>query len=404
MNLLLVTGRFPERSETFIYRKAVGLAKRGHNVTVAVRQVGDWTLYPEPIPNNLHIVKLLPDDALRRPGAAAAAIRGVVGSLMRRPLATRGAYRMSLHGHSRQQTRTLFLRHLPFAALDADVVHFEFLSIAAMYPYVGRLMRCPTVISSRGSDLYTLELRSEPEQRAFRSVLDEADAIHCVSSRMAADLARMTNRSQGVWVSRPAVEVERIGVRSPSPTSRPLKIIATGRLVWKKGFDYLLAALARLAKRGIDFTAEIIGDGELKNFLRFSIEDLALEGRVHLVGGVDSAEVLGRMRAADVFVLPSVSEGISNAVLEAMATGLPIITTDAGGMREAVRDGNEGFVVPVRDVAALTDRLEELARHPELRARMGDAARARAEAEFALPRQLDELEAMYRALTGRLRR
>ena len=162
----------------------------------------------------------------------------------------------------------------------------------------------------------------------------------------------------------------------------------------------MLAALVRLMQRGVDFQADIVGEGELFSALRFSIEDLGLRDRVRLSGALSSAEVLSRLQATDIFVLSSVEEGISNAVLEAMATGVPIVTTTAGGMVEAVTDGVEGFVVPVRNAAALADRIERLATDPAARVAMGAAARRRAEQDFSIQRQATEFESIYRSVVG----
>jgi glycosyltransferase involved in cell wall biosynthesis len=290
-----------------------------------------------------------------------------------------------------------------FVAPTVDIVHFEFLSLATLYPLAGETLGAPLVVSCRGHDLHTLELREPAERDAALDVLRNASAVHCVASEMAAEVTRLTGRSDGIWVNRPAVDVDHIRVRPPSTKPGPIRLLATGRLVWKKGFDYLLAALAQLARRGIAFHAEILGSGELHNYLRFSIGDLGLESSVKLVGGVAPADVLARMQQSDVCVLSSFEEGLSNAVLEAMASGLPIVTTNAGGMAEAVSDGVEGFVVPVRDADALADRISRLAVDPELRTRMGVAARARAEAEFSLRRQGDVFESMYRSIHGAAR-
>ncbi|MGH9420415.1 MAG: glycosyltransferase, partial [Thermoanaerobaculia bacterium] len=203
-----------------------------------------------------------------------------------------------------------------------------------------------------------------------------------------------------IWINRPAVDVDRIRSRSRRSIQRPLRIVAAGRLVWVKGFDYLLAALARLHERGVEFQATIFGEGELRSSLRFSIEDLGLRDYVTLAGAVSAEAVLDALHSADVFVLSSLEEGISNAVLEAMACGVPIVTTDAGGMSEAVTNGVEGFVVPIRDINALADRIEQLAGDHELRHEMGAAARTRAESDFSLARQVATFEQMYRTLTG----
>lgn len=401
MNLLLVTGRFPQRSETFIYRKVVALAKRGHHVTVATRGAGDWSLYPDARPETLQIIELPPDHTLRDPRRAWAALQAGLRLTARHARAARALYqRCRIDERTRMDPNRMFLRHLPFVALDADVVHFEFLSLGAMYPLVATVLDAPIVVSCRGRDVHTLELQPPAERAAAIACLQQASAIHCVSSEMAGEVQRLTGRSDGLWVNRPAVDTDVITPSKDRASAGPLRLVATGRLVWKKGFDYLLTALARCAARGIDFHAEILGDGELKKSLRFAIEDLGLADKVSLVGAVSSAEVLERMRAADVFVLSSLEEGISNAVLEAMASGLPIVTTTAGGMAEAVTDGCEGFVVPVRDADALAAAIAALAHDPQLRVSMGRAARERAELEFSITRQVETFEALYRSITS----
>lgn len=395
MKLLLVTGRFPVRSETFIYRKCVALANRGHDVTMLTRRDGEWRLYPDALPPSVTVEVMPADTSLRVPQV-------LLGSLARAAKYASHSPRGAVHlwNDARRDSSTWareFLRYLPFVDRKVDIVHFEFLSLGAMYPNVRRYIDCPVVVSCRGQDLHTLELRSAEERRPAINCLQQADAIHCVSDEMANEVVRIIGPRKNIFVNRPAVDTDSIRER-PASNGGPLKLLATGRLVWKKGLDYLLAALARVARAGIDFKMEILGDGELKDSLQFSISDLGLDHHVTLVGGVSSAAVLARLQSADIFVLPSVEEGISNAVLEAMATGLPIVTTDAGGMAEAVTDGVEGFVVRVRDIHALASRIEGLARDAPLRLRMGTAARARALKDFSLARQVDVYEQAYGAL------
>lgn len=398
MELLLVTGSFPERSETFIYRKAVALARRGHSVTVATRSIGDWSIYPEPLPSNLRVEQLPPDSTLRDPRRAVRAAAGLLRASTQHYGAARHLYENCQRDASPHRS---MLRHIGLLGRRADIVHFEFLSLAAMYPHTRDAISAPIVASCRGNDVHTLELRTESERALTIETLRTADALHCVSDEMARSVARISGRTKGIWINRPAVNVETITPRAIPPRRTPVRLLATGRLVWKKGFDYLLTALARLARRGIEFRAEILGDGPLRSYLRYSIEDLGLENHVTLAGAVSSSEVLSRMQSTDVFVLSSVEEGISNAVLEAMATGIPIVTTNAGGMDEAVSDGVEGYVVEVRDVPALEDKLERVIVDRELRIKMGRAARHRIEREFSISRQADTFEALYQAVGAR---
>jgi len=243
-----------------------------------------------------------------------------------------------------------------------------------------------------------LALRPAPERERAVAMLQRADAVHCVSEEIARAVGALVGGRERVWVNRPAVDTGAIVPRSTPRTPGPVRLLATGRLDWKKGFEHLLVALAQVARRGIAFHAQILGDGELRSALRYTIEDLGLRDHVELAGAVPSTDVLARMQQADVFVLSSVAEGISNAVLEAMASGLPIVTTRAGGMHEAISDGVEGLVVPVRDVDALAAAIARVATDESLRRRLGDGARRRAVAEFSLERQLDLFDDIYRSV------
>jgi glycosyltransferase involved in cell wall biosynthesis len=153
-------------------------------------------------------------------------------------------------------------------------------------------------------------------------------------------------------------------------------------LYWVKGGEYALLALRQLADAGLNFDFQIIGDGPEKARILYTITDLGLEDHITMLGKLPPSSVRQHLQKADAFLLSSLSEGISNAVLEAMACGLPVVTTDCGGMREAVTDGVEGFVVPVRDPSTMAEKLSSLAQDPALRERMGKAARVRILKDF----------------------
>jgi glycosyltransferase involved in cell wall biosynthesis len=144
----------------------------------------------------------------------------------------------------------------------------------------------------------------------------------------------------------------------------------------------------------------IVGSGNEEQRIRFTIHDLGLDSHVMLHGALRPDGVRALLNDADLFVHSSLGEGISNGVLEAMASGLPVVTTDCGGMREAVTDGQEGFVVPVRDVAAMSAALAVLARDAGLRQRMGRAARATVERSFALEQQIASFASLYEELSA----
>jgi glycosyltransferase involved in cell wall biosynthesis len=119
----------------------------------------------------------------------------------------------------------------------------------------------------------------------------------------------------------------------------------------------------------------------------------ALRGRVHLAG--ESAQPEHWLNAFDVFILPSLSEGMSNTLLEAMATALPCVVTDVGANPDLIDDGESGYLVPVRDVNAITDRVSRLAVDPQLRFRMGQRGRMKVTKEFSMARMLENYTRLY---------
>ena len=183
------------------------------------------------------------------------------------------------------------------------------------------------------------------------------------------------------------------------PADNPPRVLAVGRLVEKKGFADLVAALARLRARegngGPGFTAEIVGDGPLRGELLAAVAAAGLGDVVTLPGALPQREVMARLAAARVFALPCVEEsdgagGMDNfptVIAEAMAAGLPVVSTTVAGVPEMVLDGQTGRLVPPRSPDALADALGEFLADGDLAARFGQAGRRRAEKRFLGRRQ-----------------
>jgi glycosyltransferase involved in cell wall biosynthesis len=147
----------------------------------------------------------------------------------------------------------------------------------------------------------------------------------------------------------------------------------------------------------------IVGDGPCRQDLEAAVDALGLRERVRLLG--ERNDVPAVLSAMDVFVLCSVGEGISNTILEAMATGLPVVATRVGGNPELVTDGSTGFLVEARSPAALATSLRRYLDDPTLLAKQGRAARDHTEAEFSLERMVGAYERLYgRLLDERARR
>lgn len=162
--------------------------------------------------------------------------------------------------------------------------------------------------------------------------------------------------------------------------------------------EYGLLAIRQLLDKGYDVIYDIVGSGESEESLRFAAHDLGLQAHVRWQGRQPAAMVKQQLEQADIYLLPSLSEGLSNAALEAMAMELPVVATMAGGMAEAIIDGVEGYLVPSRDAAALAQAISSLLDNPQLRQQIGQSGRRRIENHFHLQRQITCFAQEYQTL------
>ena len=177
---------------------------------------------------------------------------------------------------------------------------------------------------------------------------------------------------------------------------RPARLVFLGNLDDRKGVPELLQALASPALRTLPWTIDFAGGGETARFAA-QANELGISARTSFHGWLDAAAVQALCRNADIFVLPSHAEGQAMALLEAMAHGLAIVTTPVGAHLEAVTPGREALLVTPGDVASLADAIATLVTRPELRARLGSAARQRYLEAFAIAAYAEKLIALYQA-------
>jgi glycosyltransferase involved in cell wall biosynthesis len=188
-------------------------------------------------------------------------------------------------------------------------------------------------------------------------------------------------------------------------SSRPPLIIAVGRLIPKKGFGDLIHACAMLVERGKSFRCEIFGEGPLKNELHTQIVELRLQNNVVLTGAKPQTELRRQLASANVFVLPSIIDpdgGMDNlptVIMEAMATGLPVVSTNIGGIPEMVIENETGFLVQPGDTSAMANAIETVINDPSLAQRLGQFGYERARALFSIEKNVRELCALIK--TGR---
>jgi len=175
----------------------------------------------------------------------------------------------------------------------------------------------------------------------------------------------------------------------PADPAVPQTVLTVARLDPQKGLHDLVAAAALVPEARV----MVVGEGPERRALETRIAHLGLGDRVHLLGF--RSDVPDLLAGSDLFVLPSLFEGLPLSILEAMAAGKPVVATAIGGNDEAVVDGATGLLVPPGDPRALADAIRALLRDPERRRRLGEAGRRRAEAEFSAPAMVRRVAAVY---------
>lgn len=387
MKVALVANRFPSVSETFIYNHAAGLRAAGIDVTVIVtRPDSDAELFAD-------------FDGVRYDGPIAHAVlqrdrllalRTLASSVSRDGLRSLAVWRAAQqrYGTGRRALRAALLA-LPLVGFD--IVHLEYSGLAVAWrDALPLLTRTKIVMSCRGAAEQITPLVHPERANLLAEAFAQCDRVHCVSLDMRRTCEQYGLDPAKAFVNRPAIDVRRFRRATPYVVRDhgPYRLLSTGRLHWKKGLEYALLAVRQLIDAGHSVVYEIIGAGREEERLRFAASDLGLRGYVQFAGRRSSTEVRAALERADIYLLPSLSEGISNAALEAMAMEVPLVTTTAGGMNEAVADGIEGIVVPARDPQAMADGIASLLEDGRRRAAVGRSARARIEREFSLERQI----------------
>jgi glycosyltransferase involved in cell wall biosynthesis len=276
-----------------------------------------------------------------------------------------------------------------------DVAHF-FLPGAYFVgaPVAVLLSSAKRVVSRRSLNDY--QSKRPLVARVERALHGRMDALLANSQAIVDQLAAEGAPADRIRLIRNGIDLSRFSARAAAPARR-LELVCVANLIAYKGHADLIDALARAAKDLPDWRLRCVGrDDGIGAALRARADAAGVGAWVDFLG--PRTDVPDLLAEAHVAVLCSHQEGFPNAVLEAMASGLPVIATAVGGVSEAVRDGETGLLVPARDPAGLARAIVKLARDPALRAAMGAAGAARARAEFGVDRCANAYDAVYRSL------
>lgn len=314
------------------------------------------------------------------------------------PVCRLGYPRVSGFGSLVLWTRLLLFLHRRrrrYDALHAHIAHY----LAALCCAAGRRMHLPVIVKFTGQwELERGLLAPQPSlaTRAFKSLLRRATAYQAISRRIGREAVARGLPADLVVHLPNAVDVERFRAeRAPRSRAAPLTVVYVGRLQQHKGLDTLLRGWQRAFPRAGAARLQLIGKGEDEPKLRALAAELGIAEQLSFAGHRDDVEQA--LADADVAVLPSIIEGLSNSLLEFMASGLPVIASEVSGSEDFVVTGRNGWLFPVGDVDALAAALGEAqSLPPEALRALGRQGRADVERRAGLDRVVARLLALYR--------
>lgn len=397
--------QFPQTTETFIVTKVLKLLDAGFDVQIfSVVESPHWDAFDvlkgrNDVRARVHVAP--PIESLTR--ALSVGALEVAKVVARHP---RGFASYVAHTfRTRHETPTSFFRslyhRLRFVEQRLDILHIEFdaqgIGITDLKEYLG----CHVLYSARGT-FQRLSVNTWLPN-AFEYISRYADGYHFISDFLDENTHRLGLPADiPTWHIEPAIDLTLFSPPPPRHRERgaPLKLISVGRLSWAKGYEFALDAVARVRNAGIPVDYTIFGSGPYAEPIRFAVRQLKLGDCVRLAGSIKREDVPRAYADADIMVHAAIEEGFCNAVIEAQAMELPVVTSDSGGLRENVDDGVTGFVVPRRNPEAMTAQILLLARDPGLRNTMGAAGRSRALARFDLNAQAAAFVQLYRELAA----
>ena len=404
MKIAFIVNEFPSLSQTFVLNQITGLMDRGHDVTIFAEERGKdrkihedvrkynllgRTRYPLVIPQNMA-------------GRIFHVYRYVQKLFMKNPRPMLHALNIVKYG-SRASSLTLLYQIIPFLENGPyDIVHCHF----GPCGNVGALLKELEVTGGKlltafhGYDMSKYIEKNGHE--VYKNLFEKGDLFLPISECWKGKLIELGCSKEKIIVHRMGIDTKKFqfSPRQPKPEKK-IQLLTIGRLVEKKGIQYGVKAVAKVMQKFSHIEYKIIGDGPLRKSLEALIEELNVGDHVQLLGWKNQEDLVQLLMEADIVLAPSVTsqdgdqEGIPVVLMEALAQGLPVISTYHSGIPELVQHQKSGLLVQERDVPALVESLEYLLAHQEVWGEMGKAGREYVEEYYEIGKLNDQLVDLY---------
>ena len=392
-----LVSRYPAISHTFILREVQRLRALGHTIFTASVNPPDRT----PDAMEAYEKKEAEDTFFIKAQGALGALAALLYWAVRSPIALWQTLRSGLqlgkngsllYGLAYSAEAALVARWMRQHGLQFLHVHFGSVG-ATVGVLVKQLTRCHLSYTIHGPDEF-----DDVFGQHLPMKMQEADSVVCISRFARSQLMRISDPDH--WSK---LQVSRLGV-DPAQFTYALRaadkgiveLLCVGRLSSAKAQMLLVQACAALRDEGLHFALTVVGDGPDRPRIEQAITRLGLERHIHLTGSLNQEAVRAHFARADIFVLPSLAEGIPVVLMEAMSSGVPCVSTPVNGIPELIEHDRTGLLATPGDVDSLSAQLRRLILDPKLRRTLAEAAHAKVLADFDLNRNVARLSSIFR--------
>lgn len=391
MRIGLVLPEVPGYSETFFTSKIKGLQESGHEVIVfSNKKTGQKFNYevksPYPVSEKRSFRQFILFTVI------------LITTFLKNPSNSIELFKLeSKNGKSISESLKSVYINSHILSSKLDWLHFGFTTMTQKRENVAEAIGAKMSISFRGYDINIFPLKNKD---CYKNLWRKVNKVHTISEYLYSK-ALSLGLSQEVEFQKitPAIDISSFKVKDEiGKINTKIKILTVGRLNWIKDYETSISAMKILNERGIDFTYNIIGEGAELERLTFAVYQSGLQDKVNFLGKKKHSEINRIMRESDIYLQPSMQEGFCVSVLEAQATGLLCIVSDADGLKENVIDGVTGWVVQRRSPEELADKVIEVLKFSdEKRKETAVNARKRVEEEFTIEEQKIKFQKFFTA-------
>ena len=407
INVAFIVHVFPKLSETFILNQITGLIDLGCNIDIFALESSNEDKIHEDVINYNLLNKVyyfyIPNNGIQR------LKRFIYYSsiiFLRSPIKFWRFFH-NVNTYTIYNLINKLLYSFPFLLKRYDIVHCHFGTLGKIFCFLKDIFKndIKLITSFHGFDISTIVKRYGVTY--YSDLFNKADLFLPISNYWKFKLINLGCPSEKIMVHRMGININKFSFFPRKKDANTIKVLSVCRLVEKKGIEYAIKAINLVKHRFSDINYLIVGDGPLKNNLQRLVMNLNLSDKVIFLGPKTSDEVQRLMQESHIFLLPSVTsqsgdmEGIPVVLMEALATGLPVISTRHSGIPELIIDGESGFLVPEKNVEAIAEKLEYLIMHPEIWPEMGRKGRELVEQNFDIKKLNQNLINIYYSLLKR---